>query len=144
MQAFVLDLRNNPGGLIDSAVGVCGEFLPPGTVVVTTEGRICLQNPPPYRTPARSGKAMRKYPMCVLINHLAAPAAPNWWRRPPGPQARHHRRHHQFRQRFRADRAAHEERGRHAPDHGQILHTRPPHDPRERCGAQHRLGADER
>ncbi|WP_081891424.1 S41 family peptidase [Verrucomicrobium sp. BvORR106] len=72
MQAFVLDLRNNPGGLIDSAVGVCGEFLPSGTVVVTTEGRVATQNPPPYRTPPRNGKAQRKYPMCVLINHGSA------------------------------------------------------------------------
>ncbi|RBP42463.1 carboxyl-terminal processing protease [Roseimicrobium gellanilyticum] len=72
MQAFVLDLRNNPGGLIDSAVGVCGEFLPPNTVVVTTEGRVASQNPPPYRTPSRTGKALRKYPLTVLINHGSA------------------------------------------------------------------------
>ena len=72
MQAFVLDLRNNPGGLIDSAVGVCGEFLPGNTVVVTTEGRVASQNPPPYRTPSRPGKALRKYPVTVLINQGSA------------------------------------------------------------------------
>ncbi|QIF00367.1 S41 family peptidase [Roseimicrobium sp. ORNL1] len=72
MQAFILDLRNNPGGLIDSAVGVCGEFLPPNTVVVTTEGRVASQNPPPYRTPPREGKALRKYPMAILINQGSA------------------------------------------------------------------------
>lgn len=72
MQAFILDLRNNPGGLIDSAVGVCGEFLPPHTVVVTTEGRVASQNPPPYRTPPRPGKGPRKYPMTVLINQGSA------------------------------------------------------------------------
>lgn len=72
MQAFILDLRNNPGGLIDSAVGVCGEFLPPQTVVVTTEGRVASQNPPPYRTPDRQGKPLRKYPVCVLINQGSA------------------------------------------------------------------------
>lgn len=75
MQAFVLDLRNNPGGLLDSAVAVCGEFLPEGTVVVTTEGRIASQNPPPYRTPARNGKKPRRYPVAVLINHGSASAA---------------------------------------------------------------------
>ena len=74
MQAFVLDLRNNPGGLVDSSVQICGEFLPEGTVVVTTEGRVASQNPPPYRTPARGGKEPRKYPMAVLINHGSAPA----------------------------------------------------------------------
>lgn len=72
MQAFVLDLRNNPGGLIDSAVAVCGEFLPPDTVVVTTEGRVASQNPPPYRTPPRPEKTARQYPVAVLINQGSA------------------------------------------------------------------------
>lgn len=75
MQAFVLDLRNNPGGLVDSAVAVCGEFLPEGTVVVTTEGRVASQNPPPFRTPSRSGKEPRKYPIAVLINQGSASAS---------------------------------------------------------------------
>ncbi len=75
MKAFVLDLRNNPGGLVDSAVAVCGEFLPEGTVVVTTEGRVASQNPPPFRTPSRSGKEPRKYPIAVLINQGSASAS---------------------------------------------------------------------
>lgn len=75
LQAFVLDLRNNPGGLVDSAVAVCGEFLPEGTVVVTTEGRVASQNPPPFRTPSRSGKEPRKYPIAVLINQGSASAS---------------------------------------------------------------------
>lgn len=75
MRAFVLDLRNNPGGLVDSAVAICGEFLPENTVVVTTEGRVASQNPPPYRTPSRNGKEPRKYPIAVLINHGSASAS---------------------------------------------------------------------
>lgn len=75
LQALVLDLRNNPGGLLDSAVAVCGEFLPEGTVVVTTEGRIAAQNPPPYRTPARDGQPPRRFPVAVLINHASASAS---------------------------------------------------------------------
>lgn len=75
MQAFVLDLRNNPGGLLDVAVALCGEFLPENTVVVTTEGRVASQNPPPYRTPSRGGKPPRKYPLAVLINHASASAS---------------------------------------------------------------------
>ncbi|MCX6849534.1 MAG: S41 family peptidase [Verrucomicrobia bacterium] len=75
MKAFVLDLRNNPGGLVDSAVAVCGEFLPEGTVVVTTEGRVASQNPPPFRTPSRNGKEPRKYPIAVLINQCSASAS---------------------------------------------------------------------
>jgi carboxyl-terminal processing protease len=75
MTALIIDLRNNPGGLLDSAVAVCGEFLPEGTVVVTTEGRVAGDNPPPYRTPNRQGKAPRKYPLAILINHGSASAA---------------------------------------------------------------------
>ena len=75
LQALVLDLRGNPGGLVSSAVAICGEFLPPGTVVVTTEGRVASQNPPPYRTPARAGREPRKYPLAVLINHNSASAS---------------------------------------------------------------------
>ena len=75
MKAFVLDLRNNPGGLVDSAVAVCGEFLPEGTVVVTTEGRVASQNPPPFRTPSHNGKEPRKYPIAVLINQGSASAS---------------------------------------------------------------------
>ncbi len=75
MTALVLDLRNNPGGLLDAAVGVCGEFLPEGTVVVTTEGRVAADNPPPYRTPKRPGKNPRRYPLAILINHGSASAA---------------------------------------------------------------------
>ncbi|HEY0369531.1 MAG TPA: S41 family peptidase, partial [Chthoniobacterales bacterium] len=40
MQALILDLRNNPGGLLNSAVDVCGAFLPPNTNVVSTQGRV--------------------------------------------------------------------------------------------------------
>src|SRR5881397_264402 len=38
MQALILDLRNNPGGLLNSAVDVCAQFLPPNTKVVSTQG----------------------------------------------------------------------------------------------------------
>jgi carboxyl-terminal processing protease len=43
MQALVLDLRNNPGGLLNSAVDVCAQFLPPNTTVVSTQGRVASQ-----------------------------------------------------------------------------------------------------
>ena len=68
MDALVLDLRYNPGGLIGSAVDVCGEFLPPNTRVVSTEGRTPSRE---YRTASRSG-SQRKYPLVVLVNYASA------------------------------------------------------------------------
>ena len=40
LKGLVLDLRNNPGGLLDAAVGVSAAFLPKDKLVVYTEGRI--------------------------------------------------------------------------------------------------------
>ena len=66
MQAFVLDLRYNPGGLLNSAVDVTGQFLPPNTVVASTEGRVPSQSRS-YRT-ADKIKPRPRYPLAVLIN----------------------------------------------------------------------------
>lgn len=66
MQAFVLDLRYNPGGLLNSAVDVAGEFLPPGTLVASTEGRTPSQSRT-YRTDDKA-KQRPKYPVAILIN----------------------------------------------------------------------------
>ena len=74
MEAFILDLRNNPGGLLSSAVDVCGEFLPPDTTVLTTRGRVDSQNPPPYRTKEKQRRS-RTYPVAILINQSSASGA---------------------------------------------------------------------
>ena len=39
MKSLVLDIRNNPGGFFDSALGMADEFLPVGSLLVTTEGK---------------------------------------------------------------------------------------------------------
>ena len=70
MQGFVLDLRYNPGGLLDSAVNVAGQFVPPKTLVVSTEGRVPSQSKV-YRTRA-DAKPRPKYPLAILINNGSA------------------------------------------------------------------------
>jgi carboxyl-terminal processing protease len=70
MQALVLDLRNNPGGLLNSAVEVCAQLLPPGTKVVSTQGRTSSQQHD-YATPT-TGKERPKFPLAVLVNEGSA------------------------------------------------------------------------
>jgi carboxyl-terminal processing protease len=73
MQALILDLRNNPGGLLNSAVDVCGQFLPPNTKVVSTQGRIASQQHD-YATPGIK-KERPNFPMVLLINEGSASGA---------------------------------------------------------------------
>ena len=66
MQALVMDLRFNPGGLLTSAVDVCGLFVPPKTMVVYTEGRGASQRREYYTD--RSAKQHSNFPMVILVN----------------------------------------------------------------------------
>ncbi|WP_407174660.1 S41 family peptidase [Bradyrhizobium sp. STM 3562] len=71
LAGFVVDLRNNPGGLLDQAVSVSGSFLPRGEVV-STRGR----NPEEtQRFTARGGDLTKGKPMVVLINGGSASAS---------------------------------------------------------------------
>jgi carboxyl-terminal processing protease len=73
MQGFILDLRWNPGGLLDQAVEVCSKFLPRGQLVVTTEGRNSAQN---YSRRADGrGDELNHMPIVVLVNLGSASAA---------------------------------------------------------------------
>ncbi|WP_338860303.1 S41 family peptidase [Mycetohabitans rhizoxinica] len=88
LKGLILDLRNNGGGLLQSAVGVAGAFLPPDSVVVSTNGQIAdakqtyrdtFDN---YRLstfdsdPLKNLPAIYKtVPMVVLVNAYSASAS---------------------------------------------------------------------
>src|SRR6266705_1935091 len=73
MQALILDLRNNPGGLLNSAVDVCAQFLPPKSKVVSTQGRMASQQHD-YST-SGAKKDRPNFPMALLINEGSASGA---------------------------------------------------------------------
>lgn len=71
MQSLVLDLRGNPGGLLDQAVEVCERFLPRAQLVVTTEGRNDKKD---RKITNRTGE-FREIPLVVLVNYGSASAS---------------------------------------------------------------------
>lgn len=71
MQSLVLDLRGNPGGLLDQAVEVCERFLPRNQLVVTTEGRNDKKD---RKITSRNGE-YRDLPLVVLVNYGSASAS---------------------------------------------------------------------
>lgn len=73
MQALILDLRWNPGGLLEQAVEVCEKFLPRNQLVVSTEGRNPAQNTS-RKVTGRNGE-FRNLPVVVLVNLGSASAS---------------------------------------------------------------------
>jgi len=71
MKALILDLRWNPGGLLDQAVAVCEKFLPRGQLVVSTEGRDSVEK---YLARGR-GDELAGMPIVVMVNLGSASAA---------------------------------------------------------------------
>jgi carboxyl-terminal processing protease len=69
-KGLVLDMRNNPGGLLDQAVGVADLFLDEG-ILVSTRGRVPSQVQEFHARPDRAGS----YPMVVLVNAGSASAS---------------------------------------------------------------------
>lgn len=65
IKALILDIRNNPGGLLDSAVEVAGKFLEEGETVVSTKGRVENQN---FLFKSENKNKHLDYPIVVLIN----------------------------------------------------------------------------
>jgi carboxyl-terminal processing protease len=72
LSGLVLDLRNDPGGLLDQAVRVSEYFLDEGKLIVYTEGR---EKDAQMRFSSRKGDKQPNYPIVVLINSGSASAA---------------------------------------------------------------------
>ena len=72
IRALVLDLRGNPGGLLDQAVALSGVFLPEGTVVTATAGR-SRGTDRTYTT--RAAPLLPDLPVAVLIDGTSASAS---------------------------------------------------------------------
>lgn len=87
-KALILDLRNDPGGLLDGAIGVSSAFLPSDVMVVSTKGRIASANREYFSRPIDGGRWTyddsnagklpewtRTVPMVVLVNVGSASAS---------------------------------------------------------------------
>jgi carboxyl-terminal processing protease len=72
LKGLVLDLRNDPGGLLDQAVRVCEHFVEEGKLIVYTEGR---EKDSKMRFTSRKGGKEGNYPIVVLINSGSASAS---------------------------------------------------------------------
>src|SRR5438045_7172527 len=73
MTALALALRSNPGALLNSAVDHCAQFLPPNTVVVSTQGRAASQER--EYTTSYTAKERPHFPLAVLVNEGSASGA---------------------------------------------------------------------
>ena len=72
MRQLILDLRGNPGGLLNQAIDVASEFLPRGQVVVSVKGRTDYSDPIVYKS---SGSDPEDVPLVVMINRGSASAS---------------------------------------------------------------------
>ncbi|MFC1667247.1 S41 family peptidase [Candidatus Omnitrophota bacterium] len=72
IKALILDIRNNPGGLLDAAADAAEKFLEQGKVIVSTKGRTENQN---FVFKSKNKNKHLQYPMVVLINGGSASAS---------------------------------------------------------------------
>ncbi|HEV2022594.1 MAG TPA: S41 family peptidase, partial [Terriglobales bacterium] len=71
LKGLILDLRQNPGGLLGEGVGVADKFLKKGAVIVSHRGRASAEK----RYTARRGNLGKDYPLVVLVSRGTASAA---------------------------------------------------------------------
>jgi carboxyl-terminal processing protease len=68
---LVLDLRGNPGGLLNEGVAIADHFLQKGQVIVSHRGRSSTEK----QYTAHEGSSGRDYPIVILVNRYSASAA---------------------------------------------------------------------
>src|SRR5205807_2102989 len=71
LKGLILDLRQNPGGLLNEGVGVADKFLRKNQLIVSHHGR----SSPERRYTATHGNGGKEYPLVVLVNRGTASAA---------------------------------------------------------------------
>src|ERR1700731_782131 len=71
LKGLILDLRQNPGGLLSEGVGVADKFLRKGQLIVSHHGRSSQEK----RYTASRGDGGKEYPLVVLVNRGTASAA---------------------------------------------------------------------
>jgi len=69
---LIIDLRDNPGGLLNEAVGICNLFVPKGSKIVDTKGKIKAQS---FSYTAKKEPLDLNIPIAVLINSSSASAS---------------------------------------------------------------------
>ncbi len=75
MRRLILDLRNNPGGLLNEAVEVSSYFLDKGSLVVFTKGRLAENTDRDYKVSTSPSFGPDKGPIVVLVNQGSASAS---------------------------------------------------------------------
>lgn len=72
IKSLIVDVRNNPGGLVDEAVKIMGYFVPKGTSIVSTKGRN-FETDRTYKTP--SDPVFPEMKLAVMVNRGSASAS---------------------------------------------------------------------
>ena len=134
LKGYILDLRNNPGGLLDQAIAMSDAFLDKGEIV-SVKAR---KSEDVQRWNAKPGDVAGGLPIVVLMNGGSASASEIVAGALQDHQPRDHSRHPLVRQGLGADHHAGDRRRRHPPHHGALLHAVGPLDPEGRHQARHR------
>ena len=127
LKGYVIDLRNNPGGLLDQAIMVSDAFLERGEIV-SIRGRTAEETQR-YAAKGKGLDLVGGKPLVVLDQRRLGLCVRDRGRCASGPQARDRAGHALVRQGVGADHHPARRQRRAAPDHGALLHPVRPLDP---------------